>query len=435
MAAPAAAAASAGARNAAMRTRAPLALFDAHCHAQQCTRKAEEHAPGLFAGSQGLAICATSPDDWDTVRGYGGGAAADSVVRFLGVHPWWSHEVAAPGDDNDTTPSASASSSSSSASPEARKASWLEALKAQLAAADADANSAGRGALVGVGEIGLDKLRAKAKRGGGAGVAPGQAGTPMAHQLAIFRPQLHLAAGGHPGCRDTPRRHVQIHCLQAGGALLDEYRALRRLKEGEATAQGAAEPEADGALKQTTLWAPLSTVMHSYSLGKDMVVDCYREIPECYFSFQYIREGNRKAEDALREVWFGKRTANMGKHSGSGSAGEFPEFPYRSRLLLETDAPSQPPPLEAFQEGDPELLCKEAEAEDAAPRRVRGPVFRCCAADECDVNACGKQEVENEPKNIEIVARRAAEILKVPVEEVAVVTSANAERLYGLSSL
>ncbi len=165
-------------------------LHDAHNHLQDAAL-----APHLariaaawteLAGPGGeMVVNGTHPDDWPRVAAL---AAAHPFVRpAYGVHPW-DAGASRPGD-------------------------WLARLAARL---DADPRAS-------VGEIGLDRWILDSARPGDPRLA-GLRRAPMEEQIAVFLPQLDLAAA-----RDLP---VTIHCLQAFGELLPLLREHPRPPRG-----------------------------------------------------------------------------------------------------------------------------------------------------------------------------------------------------------
>lgn len=160
-------------------------LHDAHNHLQDETLA--PHLPRIAAawpetaGSSGrMIVNGTHPDDWPRVAGL---AAAHAFVRpAYGVHPW---DVGAP-----------------------RPADWLEELESRLAA-DPRAS---------VGEIGLDRWILDGARADDPRLA-GQRRASMDEQVAVFSPQLALAA--------KQDRAATIHCLRAFDDLLPLLRAHR----------------------------------------------------------------------------------------------------------------------------------------------------------------------------------------------------------------
>ncbi|MBU4153328.1 MAG: TatD family hydrolase [Proteobacteria bacterium] len=132
--------------------------IDAHLHLPP-VGPAGEH---LFttaheAGIGILAVNSTCEQDWPTI--IHSARHCPAVKPFLGIHPWWAHEVIVG---------------------------WQERLLAELANTSA-----------GIGEIGLDALASA---------------SPLV-QETIFIPQLEMA--------ETLARTVTIHCCRRWGRLID----------------------------------------------------------------------------------------------------------------------------------------------------------------------------------------------------------------------
>lgn len=165
-------------------------LHDAHNHLQDdalaphLARVAE--AWRATAGAQGtMTVNGTHPDDWPRVAAL---AEQHGFVRAAyGVHPW---DAGTPRPDD-----------------------WLAQLSARL---DADPKAT-------VGEIGLDRWILDSARPDDRRLA-GLRRAPMEEQIAIFLPQLALAAE-----RD---RAATIHCLQAFDELLPLLRTHARPARG-----------------------------------------------------------------------------------------------------------------------------------------------------------------------------------------------------------
>lgn len=153
-------------------------LHDAHNHLQDAALaphlvRIAAAWPGLAGANGEMVVNGTHPDDWSRVAAL---AAAHPFVRpAYGLHPW---DAGSP-----------------------RPEDWLARLAARL---DADPRAS-------VGEIGLDRWILDSARPDDPRLA-GLRRAPMEEQIAVFLPQLELAAA-----RDLP---VTIHCLQAFGELL-----------------------------------------------------------------------------------------------------------------------------------------------------------------------------------------------------------------------
>ena len=231
-----------------------MPLHDAHNHLQDewlvphLARIAEAwpHVAGGGGGTGEMVVNGTHPRDWPRV------AELAAVHRFVrpayGIHPW---DAGAPRPDD-----------------------WLEQLAARLAA-DPRAS---------VGEIGLDRWMLDSARPDDPRLL-GLRRAPMEEQIAVFVPQLELAA--------RLDRAASIHCLQCFGELLRLLRAHPRPARG--------------------------FLLHAYGGPAEMVKD-FAELG-AYFSFNPAFLDPRK--DRRREV--------------------FLQVP-AERLLCETDAPAMLPP-------------------------------------------------------------------------------------------
>ena len=145
-------------------------MIDAHCHWQHVLARDEAGDPvgetcllerAATAGITHIVTCACSVLDWTRIY------VNHSRVKLLpqlGIHPWWAHEI------------------------EANDFEWLTRLRTLLVA----------NPTYGVGEIGLDKNRAKK--------------ISMSHQSEIFCAQLRLAKELNRTC--------SVHCVNAFGPLL-----------------------------------------------------------------------------------------------------------------------------------------------------------------------------------------------------------------------
>ena len=165
-------------------------LHDAHNHLQDPAlaphlARIAAAWPGLAGGRGEMVVNGTHPDDWPRVAAL---AAAHPFVRpAYGIHPW---DAGSP-----------------------RPADWLAQLTALL---DADPRAT-------VGETGLDRWILGSARPDDPRLA-GRRRAPMEEQIAVFLPQLELAAA-----RDLA---VTIHCLQAFDDLLPLLRARPRPARG-----------------------------------------------------------------------------------------------------------------------------------------------------------------------------------------------------------
>ena len=149
-------------------------MFDAHAHLQlvdDFPSAEDKDFCGRGDGpSAGIITCGTSPEDWDGV--FEAARRFSFVYPFYGVHPWFIDRL---------------------------EEGWERRLGSLLAA---DEN-------VGVGEIGLDKLKDGTR---------GRRGVAMDLQRKVFRMQLELAIEyGRP---------ASIHCVHAWGPLFEDLEAV-----------------------------------------------------------------------------------------------------------------------------------------------------------------------------------------------------------------
>ena len=180
-------------------------MIDAHCHLLQLLGKfslyqIEQRARSI--GIENIITCTCSFSDWsESLTVFS--PKNDFFIPQYGIHPWWA-------DEN-------------------RPFDWLDRLREIL---EANPRS-------GVGEIGLDKNKAKK------GVVS------MAAQVEVFRAQLKLAC--------ELRRTATIHCVNAYGTLVDILREER------------------GCLS-----APV--VIHSFSGNGDQIRDLVNACDKIFFS-------------------------------------------------------------------------------------------------------------------------------------------------------
>ncbi|CAD7927683.1 unnamed protein product, partial [Amoebophrya sp. A25] len=291
-------------------------LVDAHCHLQGCPVVVRDRTYNAFSR---VAVCATSPADWTAVLQVAEEAiqkrnteAPCYIIPYVGVHPWWAravHESEKQGFAVDATPPAGASSSalpaaaysgttqhrggsippssmgSSGGSIPSSSGPSLPPQPAMVQSSHLGVREQLRALLttnqdLHVGEIGLDRFHGKRRK-------------DFPEQVEVFRWQLELAT--------DLQRGVQVHCVNAGGALIDEY---DRLKARSAEAAGS-------------FVAPPCTVLHSYAMGPEMVAACLKKVPDVYFSLSFHRDETKLAR-ILEKVP--------------------PE-----RILVESDAPAQTP--------------------------------------------------------------------------------------------
>ena len=164
-------------------------LHDAHNHLQD--KALHPHLPRItsawpaLSGGGLMVVNGTHPDDWPRVANLA--ALHAFVLPAYGIHPW---DAGAHRPDN-----------------------WLAQLAARLDAAP----------RASIGEIGLDRWILDSARPDDPRLASLRRAN-MAEQLAVFLPQLALAAA-----RDLP---VTIHCLHAFGELLPLLRAHPRPPRG-----------------------------------------------------------------------------------------------------------------------------------------------------------------------------------------------------------
>eukprot|EP00392_Amoebophrya_sp_AT5.2_P007794 g7813.t1 len=387
-------------------------LVDAHTHVHACPRRVQRRILESASFSH-IGVCGTSPQDWPAVLEFCHRAKADrassivqtQVVPYVGVHPWWAKRcceilgdagqganvimepAGAPGREarNDYTmtadsntlelnwnrdqpgklPDARPASFEPNQSPFSRGVSELERRLERLLAENGELQ---------VGEIGLDKLHGKRRK-------------DFAEQRMAFRAQLKLAA--------RFRRGVQVHCVQAGGTLAEEYDALEN---------------------QHSRY-PAYTLLHSYILGPDLVPLLLRKIPNVFFSFAYHKNVEKLA-------------ATLGR------------VPLES-ILVETDAPAQTPEVVAE-------LCEEVGAAFAPSSILGGQTQTQTAQREQDVvhrreEALADERArlqmfcpccppggrrDNTPENVTYVLAQVAACLGKSVGETASLVEANASRMY-----
>jgi TatD DNase family protein len=179
-------------------------MIDAHCHLDSLLGKVlgleiqDFIVRAKAAGITRIITCACSYSDWTKHQE----SQPDLIVPQFGIHPWWAAEP--------------------------RPLSWLDDLRKLLTT---------KYPKSGVGEIGLDKN--KAKRGD----------VSFSIQLETFQAQLELAIELDRPCT--------IHCVNAYGPLVD-------------------------VLRQTKPTCPI--VIHSFSGSGDSVREISREAPSAFFS-------------------------------------------------------------------------------------------------------------------------------------------------------
>ena len=208
-------------------------MIDAHTHLHWC--KPAFRSLGLQAVNN-IAVCATHPSDWKDVvdlwRQH-----QNKIVPFVGVHPWYVSSALV--QEQESMAAAGAGEQQLHAADEDR---LISSLTDRLEKILVEADNMGR---IHVGEIGLDKMKAKRDK-------TKQNGFEL--QKKFFRAQLRLAA--------RLGRGVQVHAVKANTALVEEYKAL-----------GSAPP--DGTTGQRHGLYPPFTCLHSYSCGADMVEQLY----------------------------------------------------------------------------------------------------------------------------------------------------------------
>lgn len=176
-------------------------MIDAHCHIHDLLSRLpldliKQRAKSV--GIQRIITCSCSVGEWDSQP-----TEDEFIVPQFGVHPWWAAEE--------------------------RPANWLEILRSKLM----------QFPLSGVGEIGLDKNKAK----------KGIVSFPV--QIETFRSQLRLAC--------EMRRTSTVHCVNSYGTLTDILREERE-----------------------KISAPV--VIHSFSGSGDNVKELIRVCPTIFFS-------------------------------------------------------------------------------------------------------------------------------------------------------
>jgi TatD DNase family protein len=176
-------------------------MIDAHCHLSHLLPLLSLEAIIARAKSVGIeriVTCSCSTKDWDSEI-----TGNEFIVPQFGVHPWWAAEE--------------------------RPSDWVERLRTKLIQFPSS----------GVGEIGLDKNKAK----------KGIVSLPV--QIDTFRAQLKLAC--------EMRRTCTIHCVNAYGTLTEILRE-----------------------EQKNFSMPV--VIHSFSGSGDNVRELMRVCPDIYFS-------------------------------------------------------------------------------------------------------------------------------------------------------
>ena len=174
-------------------------MIDAHCHLNHMLKHVSLEAlrsRAILSGVSRIVSCSCSVTDWEAPISEDG-----FILPQFGVHPWWAAER--------------------------RPENWLMLLRSKLLDFP----------FSGVGEIGLDKN--KAKRGE----------VPFPVQIVTFKSQLQIAKELDRTC--------SINCVNAYGSLID-------------------------ILRESELTSPL--VIHSFSGNGDQIRDLLKYCGDIYFS-------------------------------------------------------------------------------------------------------------------------------------------------------
>ncbi|CAD7927402.1 unnamed protein product [Amoebophrya sp. A120] len=318
-------------------------LVDAHTHLHMCPLAVQAATVESFSH---LAVCATSPGDWETVLELAEARNPQQqgckIVPYLGVHPWWAKH-------NSTE----------------RTLADLRRLLEQHPRLQ-------------VGEIGLDKIHGKRRK-------------DFPAQKELFRKQLLLAGEFSRG--------VQVHCVQSGGGIVEEYDAV--VASGSPGAQ----------------LLPVYTILHSYILGPDLVPLFLQKIPNVYFSFAYHNkpEAVERLRATLRKVPL-------------------------DRILVETDSPAQTPdvvPVVSAEDDKTLEFCEEVvtSTENDGSSRFQFVTKTALQPDGSTVlhfcPCCGPSgRRDNKPENIRFVLEQVGSILEKSAAEVAEIVARNAERIF-----